>query len=169
MSGVSLGEAVSLERLIEERHAHPGKWSCIRELQASTGKDGNKGRIDVAALCHWPSGDYMRVAYEVKRTRRDFERELANPQKREWVEKHFHYTWFVCSRNVCDDDEVPPGWGLLIPNHGSYELRTRKEAPLRRPLPMDEGLMHSVIRSVVKQHKNAKILADAIDLFRSGK
>lgn len=162
---LSVSEAVPLETLVEQRHLHRGKWSCVRELTASTGRTGNKGRIDVAAICHWPSENYMRIAYEVKRTRRDFERELANPEKRAWVEKSFHKTYFVCARRVCSDEEIPAGWGLLIPDHGSYELRERREAALRQPEPLGEGLMQSIMRSVIRRNRRAAQLQDVIEMF----
>ena len=74
---------------------------------------GCDSHIDAAAFNMWPSKNFERHAFEVKRSRSDFMREIGNPQKRQWVEENFHLTWFVTPAGLVKPDEIPEGWGLL--------------------------------------------------------
>src|SRR6056300_165794 len=101
----------NLEALVEQRHKLP-EWVTVRELPNGTGMSKN-GAIDIAAFSCWRASKYVRIAYEVKRSRSDFLRELNTPDKRLWVEQNFHETYFVVSPGICKPEEVPESWGLL--------------------------------------------------------
>jgi hypothetical protein len=111
------------ERILARHNTTRGEWAVFTELANGTG--GNYGRaIDVAAFNLWPSKHFYRVAYEVKRSRGDFLRELAQPDKRHWVEQIFHETWFVFGdKTIAAVDEIPDGWGLMV---ASRETRLRR-------------------------------------------
>lgn len=119
-----------MESLIEARHQLP-EWATFREFSNATGA-GVSGRIDVAAFNVWPSRKGHRVAYEVKRERSDFLRELAQPEKRAWVEELFHETYFVATKGVCEPHEIPEGWGLLIVVGEAGDKLRRKVVPKYR-------------------------------------
>jgi hypothetical protein len=142
---------INLEQLLLERH-RPPEWAAFTELANGTGASSTR-RIDVAAFNCWPSKGYLRIAYEVKRTRADFMRELANPKKREDAERYFHECWFVTMRGVCEPREIPEGWGLLVPTKKGDKLRKALVARQRRPEPMPERLwVAAVRRGAEKEH-----------------
>lgn len=114
----------------------PPEWAFFTEFSDGTG--GQKSRqIDVLAVNLWPSRARV-VAIEVKVSRADFARELAQPNKRrpwEWAE-----CWFAVGPGVAKPDEVPAGWGLLqLQSNGT--LRTlvhaqQRELPRELPVPI---------------------------------
>ena len=135
-----------LENLIKQRHPAGKEWVTIEEFRNSTG-GSQTGAIDVAAFNCWPSNKYYRIAYEVKRSRGDFLRELKNPGKRKWVEEFFHETYFVVDDNsIVLDEEVPDGWGLLSPTKTGDKLRRRKVARPREPKEPPTGFWMSLAR-----------------------
>lgn len=144
----------SLEGLAAARHPLPN-WAVFAELRAGTGFKGsgrnNAQRFDVAAFHCWPSKRGQRVVYEMKRTRSDFLRELDSPEKRAQAEDFFHETWFVTSRGVCEKDEVPDGWGLLVATKKGDALRQVKRARPREPSPVPYEMILSVLRRASEQ------------------
>ena len=122
-----------MEHMIQARHPLP-EWATFGEFSNATGS-GATGRIDVAAFNVWPSKKGHRVAYEVKRSRSDFLRELNNPEKRAWVEELFHETYFVAEKGVCEPSEIPEGWGLLIVVGKEGDKLRRKVVPKYRDVP----------------------------------
>lgn len=134
------------ERILARHRTDRGEWATFTELANGTG--GNYGRaIDVAAFNLWPSKNHYRVAYEVKRSRADFTRELELPEKRAWVEKAFHETWFVFSSPaIASVDEIPEGWGLMVAA-GETRLRRVKLARVREvPEALSPTLTLAVLR-----------------------
>ncbi len=145
---------MNLEALIIQRHPLP-QWATFDELNNGTGALIN-GRIDVAAFNVWPSAKCYRVAYEVKRSRRDFLRELSSPEKRAWAEEQFHETYFVCSQNVCTPEEIPDGWGLLLPQKNGEKLRLCKVARTRSPGELNQFIMLAVLRRACEDLHNER-------------
>ncbi len=147
-----------LEEMCERRHdARAGEWVFFRELANGTGAFSGR-RIDVAAFNCWPSKNFHRVAYEVKRSRSDFLRELDQPGKRTWAEQYFHETWFACAPDVCDPAEVPDGWGLLVATKDG-KLRRLKVARSREADPLTAWMMAAILRRAYTQlqQERAKI------------
>ncbi len=137
----------NLEQLIELRYP-AGEWAVIFELQKGVGWRGTDGRIDAAAFGCWPSKGHHRLAFEVKRSRGDFLRELKSPQKRKWVEENFHQTWFVVPSGLVKPEEVPESWGLLTATKDGKKLRQVKVAMHREVPKLPESMALSAIRSM---------------------
>lgn len=136
-----------LEQLINLRYP-AGEWAVVFELQKGVGFQGTTGRIDAAAFGCWPSKGHHRLAFEVKRSRGDFLRELRQPEKRRWVEDNFHQTWFVVPSGLVKPDEVPESWGLLAATKDGKKLRQVKVAMHREVAPLPESMALSAIRSI---------------------
>lgn len=117
------------------------------ELANGVGSHDN-GRIDAAAFSCWPSKGFHRIAFEIKRSRGDFLRELERPAKRKWVEENFHQTWFVVPCGLVKPEEVPESWGLLMATKEGTGLRKAKQAMHRELAPMPETLALSAIRAL---------------------
>lgn len=134
------------ERILARHNTTRGEWATFTELGNGTGS--NYGRsIDVAAFNLWPSKHFYRVAYEVKRSRGDFLRELAQPDKRHWVEQIFHETWFVFGdKTIAAVDEIPDGWGLMVAS-GETRLRRLRVARVREaPNELPASVTLAVLR-----------------------
>lgn len=137
-----------LEQLALARHPLP-EWVALTEWRPSTGYTGLDRRLDVAAFATWPSRKYYRVAYEVKRSRGDFLRELDYPDKRAWTEEHFHETWFVVSDpKIAPVEELPVSWGLLVPTKKGDALRQLRRAAPREPKELSTAAWTSALRRI---------------------
>lgn len=139
-----------LERLIQERHPDP-EWATLLELAKGTGWKSQAGRIDAAAFNCWPSQGYVRHAFECKRTKGDFRRELDNPGKRKWVEEAFNMTWFVTPHGLVDKSEIPEKWGLLVATKNGDKLRRVVQATHRAVGPLREDLALSAMRAMAQK------------------
>lgn len=134
-----------IEGLLEEMFP-ASEWAAFRELRADTGY-GHEGRIDFAAFRMWSSkGGRRTVAVEVKRSRSDFVREIANPDKRAWYEQQFGECYFAVPYGLVSVDEVPDGWGLFVVTKNGSKLRRKKAARQRSNPEIDAGLTRSILR-----------------------
>jgi hypothetical protein len=159
-------EGPDLEELIRLKYP-AGEWAVVYELAKGTGWAGQDGRIDAAAFNCWPSKGFHRLAFEVKRSRGDFMRELERPAKREWVEKNFHQTWFVVPAGLIKPEEVPESWGLLVATKEGAELRKVKQAMHREIGAMPEALALSAIRALsegLQREKDRKLRFNGDDI-----
>jgi hypothetical protein len=124
-----------IEGYISLRHpTERGEWALFFEFQPGTGVSATSGRRwDALAVSCWGATKGHRIAYEVKRSRGDFRRELENREKRALAESLCHETWFCVHPGVCSVDEVPYGWGLMVVNpengaaHYPRAARTREK------------------------------------------
>lgn len=138
---------VPLEALIQARYPLP-EWATIIEFSGGVGSSHYDRRADAVTFNCYPSTGWHRLAFEVKRTRADFMRELDHPMKRVWLENHFHKCYFVLLSGIAKEDEVPEGWGLLVATKTENKLIRRKEAKHREVGPLPEPLALSAIRSL---------------------
>jgi len=148
---------INIEELLRARHTNRTEWVVVTELRAGVGYgDGREGRIDVAAFNCWPSKGFTRVAYEVKRSRADFRKEMENPLKRKWVEENFHKCYFAVPSGLVKPDEVPEGWGLMVATKNGSKIREVKVAKHRKIEPLPEELALSTIRALAVQLDQVK-------------
>lgn len=113
--------------LLFNRHLPP-QWASFAELRGSTGYI-NEQRLDFFAMHLWPSQGFRSVAYEIKVSRGDFQREIENPKKRAFAESVSHECYFAVPQGLVEKDEVPEGWGLLEANAGGLK---RVKLPTQR-------------------------------------
>ena len=85
--------------------------------------------------------------HEVKISRSDWLTELRDPTKAEAWARHCHHWWLVAPREVVRDD-LPEGWGLLVPWRDS--LRVVVQAVRRDPEPMPVTMIAALTRAVAK-------------------
>ena len=86
--------------------------------------------------------------FEVKVSRSDWLTELADPSKAESWARYCHYFWLVASAREIVRDDLPDGWGLLVP-HGA-SLRVAVKPRRRDPLPLPHSMVVSIARGVQK-------------------
>lgn len=133
--------------LIRKRHSGEG-WQVFTELANGTGwKVSN--HADAAALGIWPSHGHELHGYEIKRSRGDVQKELAQPWKADGVGKYCDYWWLVISDpKIIDGLVIPKTWGILSPK--SQVLRTIRKAPKLPAKKMDRAFIAAMIRNVTK-------------------
>lgn len=129
---------------LEKRHATQANglsraWIYAEEVRISTGffpyggpgvrslemdpviRAASDQRIDAFALHTWPSKKYRRIAYEVKASRSDLLRELAQPWKCEAALALSNEFFLVAPTDVLTGgitDDFPETWGIMSYHKG---------------------------------------------------
>ncbi len=116
--------ASDVDRALHARY--PGDpWFYFSQVRAATGYDLDR-TIDGLAVNVWPSS-FEVLAFEVKVSRGDFLRELADPAKRRpFVERSTGF-YFVCPAGLIKPEEVPVECGLLWVHEPSEALAAKAE------------------------------------------
>jgi len=145
---MAIASSYDLEDLVAKKYTGTSEWAIVFELRGSVGAQGIDRRADAVAFNCWPSTGMHRLAFEIKRTRADFLREVDTPSKRAWLEKYFHQCYFVVTPDIIKDGELPEGWGLLVATKNGKKLIRRKAAKHRDVEPLPEFLALSAIRAL---------------------
>jgi hypothetical protein len=98
--------AATVIEALEVRYARP-EWHVERELTLA-GR-----RLDFVAFNLWGARAYRTVGFEVKVSRADFLRELADFRKTETWTHVVDQFYVVAPGKLIDPSELPAGWGLL--------------------------------------------------------
>lgn len=129
----------------------PGAWSGDRIADALVLDTWGTPHLELTeqerSASRW--GERQSVhGFEVKVSRGDWLTELRDPEKAQAWSRYCHYFWLVASSASIVHDDLPDGWGLLIP-HG-VSLRAVVKARRRDPEPMPLPIVVSVARAVQK-------------------
>jgi len=113
--------------------------------------------IDALAIHLWPSRQHEVHAYEVKVSRADFRREVAEDCGksacwREWVE----FFWIVAPAGVVPLEELPADWGLLETSGATLRIKRRATRLRDKPSgympgePIPRGMVSAMLRAQVR-------------------
>lgn len=128
----------------------PPEYAFLTDVRNSVGFSGRVRTADAMAMSLWPSRGIYMTGFEVKVSRADWKKELAQPEKAEELAQ-FCKLWFIaCPEKLIDKDEVPPGWGLIhVKEDGGLKYaKPAPEHPHREPTWM---LFASLMRDVTEQ------------------
>lgn len=140
--------ASDLKELILKRHAGRGAV-LIEELRIGCGFSGGaKRRIDVWAIEANATKGCTATAYEIKVSRGDFRRDLADPLKQRGARLFSDQFYYVAPAGLIKRDEVPDWAGLLEPRMcGSWlMLQEVVPAPIRSKDAPSWPLVVSLLR-----------------------
>lgn len=116
--------AAEITRRLRDRYQFP-EWALIAEVQNATGGRACN-RFDALALRCWPGGaGLVRYGFEIKVSRSDFSRELADHDKRAALEQH-------CPMETDVRSQAPQNM-LEVPGEGAAEGGDRQVAPPQEP------------------------------------
>lgn len=117
--------------------------------QVPNGTGGYKNRaIDVAVFQMWASKGLTRSAFEIKVTRQDFLRELAQPEKHKWCKEYFHEFWFVAPKDIIQVEELPNGVGWFYPR--GNQLCVGRRAVRNDNPKLDDVILAAFMRAAHK-------------------
>lgn len=137
----------------DERASHV----VIEEVAPATGFSGRARYADVVALGVWPSGGMKLYGYEIKATRADLKRELADANKWTAVGRYCDTWTLIAWDESVLVDGLPPEWGVRLVNevNGVPELYTwRRSTPLE-PEPWPRAFVASLVRNANAQSPRA--------------
>lgn len=131
------------------RNWHEGsEWAFFTEIPCGTG--GNSGRTaDAFAMNMWTSRGLATHGYEIKISRGDWLRELADPSKSEPIQRYCDYWWIAAPKGMIQAHELPPTWGLCEVSE-SGKLYKTVPAPRLEAIPLDRAFVASILRSQAK-------------------
>lgn len=145
-------EAYLLE-LLRARYKRPA-YAFFTHVRNQTGfilLEGAERQADALAVSLYPSRGIELIGFEVKVSRSDWRRELADPSKAEAFTRYCHRWYVVSPRDVIHRDELPEGWGLLWAHEGT--IRQKREAALREPLPPTWSFFAALARALDKESR----------------
>lgn len=119
------GSVSSATILAGLRKLHPPReWAFFEEMRVGTGFGAQaEGRIDAWAMPLWPSQANLRTAYEVKISRSDFAREVAQPRKRRMALHLSNCYYFATPPGLVRPEELPVEAGLVeVAENGKMEI-----------------------------------------------
>lgn len=154
-----------VRRLHEPPHGQdrmPPGAVVLEEVGSTTGGGGR--RADVLALGIWRSTGRRLRGYEIKASRADLKRELADPMKYRAVSR-FCDRWSVV---VWDEsmlmDGLPDAWGIMVTRDGEHgrELHLQRKAEALTPEPWTRDFICSMIRNAYQQAPGAAYVARAV-------
>lgn len=154
-------------RLKEEKHREDRGWAFLAHLPCTIGYN-DKGfsshqpldclrTMDAFAMGLWPSRGFTRVGYEIKMTRADFLRELADPLKGVRAYMLCHEFWFALApgiyqeadHHLCNTHSEFAGWGIIeVPPTG--RLKVISKPGVHEPLGMSEAFIAALVRAVLR-------------------
>lgn len=104
---------------LTDHYRKPGEARDGEILITEAAPPGSQRRIDLLRIGMWASRGYGIDGHELKTSRADWRRELDDKGKAEAWWPYVHRWWIVApSTDVVPPDELPEGWGLLVPGRG---------------------------------------------------
>jgi hypothetical protein len=138
---------MDIEAALAKRYPSPA-WATFWEITNDAGFRGHR-RADCVAMSLWPSRGLTVIGVEIKRDRRDWLRELGDPEKSAPIQKFCdHWYLAVSDAKIVRDDEIPQTWGLLVLD--GKKLVTVKEAPKLEPEALTRGFVAVLLRNGTK-------------------
>jgi hypothetical protein len=135
--------AVDIKKALMKAYAPPSH-RIFFEVSNDTGTRARRW-IDALAVGIWPSTGHEIVGIEIKVSRGDWKRELAEPQKAQELMR-FCTRWYVaCPDGMLKADELPATWGMLAYKDGI--IRQKVTAKLLEPEPITPGFMMAILRN----------------------
>lgn len=105
------------------------EWAFVEHVRNAAGFNANR-TIDAMGLSLWPSRGMELHGYEVKTSRADFRREIADPAKMDAFAHVLDRFWIVAPKSIVPVAELPSTWGLLEVMDDGTAIRQKVAAPL---------------------------------------
>lgn len=145
-------ETFNIDDALRKRYPEDA-YALFFEMRNGTGYQRRTVRTaDALVVGLWPSRGLDLIGIEIKASRSDWLRELADPAKAE--EGLFPYCdqWYlaVADEKIVQAGELPKTWGLLAPK--GCKLVCRVEAPTLAPKPMDRLQLAAILRRAKEWH-----------------
>jgi hypothetical protein len=115
----------------------------ITEVQAP----GSQRRADLVRVGMWQSRGTGIDVHEIKVSRSDWLRELADPAKAEAWWPYCNRFWITAPPGVVEAGELPEGWGLLeLPPGARRRFKVRAQAESRKDIRLTVPLIIELLR-----------------------
>lgn len=143
----------------------------LEEVAPGTGWVRFQRFADVLALGVWPSKGLTLDGYEVKASRADLKRELAELTKHQALARYCDSWWLVAWDEAVLIDGIPEEWGILLTadDDDGRKLVVKRKATARTPEPWPRAFICSLVRNAFHQSPGAAYVARAcVEAHRRG-
>jgi hypothetical protein len=148
--------ALELRRRLLERYLLKDGWITMAEVTPPK----CSRRFDMVAIQGWGSRGHQAMGFELKISRSDWLRELAEPAKAEPLVSLVTGWWIVAPPGIVKENELPPSWGLLVVH--PEQIRTGKQAPQLEPAPWSDAVWRCMLlRCATREASTASELEEA--------
>lgn len=151
--------ARDIEKLIAATYPSP-EYATFIEVRNSVGFASKVRSADAMVMSLWPSRGIYMHGYEIKVSKSDWNRELANPAKAEEIAQFCKFWSVVCPDGLIDPDSVPPNWGLVYAK--DRKLKTVKYPKEMEHRPPTWALFASLCRDVTEQWLPASVVDERV-------
>jgi hypothetical protein len=126
------------------------EWYFLTGVRSDAGYGSTGATVrtaDAIAMNLWPSRGLEIHGFELKVDRRDWLRELKNPEKAEAVARYCDRWWLVVpDPTIVAEGELPVTWGLLAPSPRKVGVRPVVDAPAVEATTPDRGFLAAMLR-----------------------
>jgi len=154
--------ALDIVAALHKRFPAP-EYVAFQEVANGTGANARRW-IDVLVMAIWPSRGLQVIGIEIKVSKADWKRELADPRKADAIGKYCDQWWIAAPPSIVDPETLPLNWGLM--ELGPRGFKTIKKAPKLKPEPLNKGFVASILRSA---QENQEKVFDAGSTHRPSK
>lgn len=144
MAKVSASEG-DIFRALATRFASP-EFVLLPQVRNSVGFAKQARTADALAISTFPSRGVYAHGLEIKVTRSDWRRELADAAKADSIAKHCLYWSIAAPEGVVPVDELPPNWGLIECKEGGSKIKKQPKG-LDEVVPPDWSFTAAVLRA----------------------
>jgi hypothetical protein len=137
-------------------NGRPGEgYVCIEEARSGAGFQGNNGQCDFLAINTWQSRGLTVIGHEIKVSRTDLLKELAQPEKAEQFGRFCHMWWLVMPSELYAkmDHQVPTAWGVLTASDKGRLTEAQKPQRNRTPDAVPVWWWIGWLAQIDRQHK----------------
>ena len=115
------------------------------EVRNSTGSNANRA-ADAIAVHQWPSRQWAIHGFEIKVSRSDLARELANPKKADVMWQYCDYWWLAVPQGLVSARDVPEDWGIFTV--GEDTGKALRKPAFHKATKFDRGFMVAFTRRI---------------------
>jgi hypothetical protein len=145
---------------LRKRYSDTRQWALFEELRVGTGyRNTWKGSghehnnpqqsIDAYALNMYAGKDFQAISFEIKVSRADFLREIAQPLKRAQAVALSNQFYFVAPKGMIKPEEIPSDTGLMEVDE-NLNIRIKVQAPIQQKEPPSWRFIASIARRVAR-------------------
>lgn len=134
-----------LKELLAAKYCPPA-YALLWEVADSTGA-GQGGYADAVAMSLYPSAGLELHGFELKVSRSDLARELANPAKCERLAQRVTRWWLVLGEGVAyDPAEIPTPWGIQVAKDGKLAIKRHSAQLHPGPVSISRPFLGALLR-----------------------
>ncbi len=128
----------------------PKEWALMEEVRSHTGYGKGERYADAIAMNLYPSRGLEIYGFEIKVSRSDWKRELADANKSAPIQCFCDRWYIVAPLGLVEKAELPVTWGLMETDKEATKLITKVEAPPLAAKALDRAFVASMLRNATE-------------------